>query len=94
MPSDDIFSESTGEAAPEIRNLTREQAIEYGRKLAEAIDPHDEGRMRRAMAYAAWDYDGRPISSAPQREEMGVESPDLAGYEERRAMWAKRGEQP
>jgi len=79
--------------SPELANLTRAQAIEHGRKLAEAIDPGDDDRIKRAMAYAAWDYDGRPTSSRPQREEMGVGSPDIPGYADRARMWQKRGEQ-
>jgi hypothetical protein len=49
------------------RGLTREQAIEEGRQLGEneanrrgEIGEERAGRIERAMAYAAWDFDGRP----------------------------------
>ncbi len=71
--------------------LTREEAIEEGRQLAGPNADHD--RIRRAMAYAAWDYDGRPPSSRDQHEEMGVGTPDIASFLERQRIWDKRGEQ-
>lgn len=53
----------------EKSGLTREQAIEHGRLLGEdtARQRGETGEIRqerveRAMAYAAWDYDGRPTS--------------------------------
>lgn len=73
----------------EKRGLTRVQAIEEGRLLG----ARDEDRERRAMAYAAWDYDGRPMSSKAQREEMGLGTLDVAGFIERAKIWAKRGEE-
>ncbi len=72
------------------RGLSREQAIE---EAAASAGSTDESRIKRAMAYAAWDYDGRPVSSKAQREEMGVDSPDVPGYKDRAKMWTKRGEQ-
>ena len=73
------------------RGLSREEAIEEGRRLGG--DPADVDRVRRAMAYAAWDYDGRPASSKSQLEEMGVASTNITGFIERAKTWAKRGEQ-
>jgi len=62
-------------AAPEIRDLSREQAIEYGRRLGEneadrrgETGAIREERIQRAMSYAAWDFDGRP-----SRQEVRVE---------------------
>ncbi len=75
------------------RGLTREQAIEEGRQLGASVDPNDADRIKRAMAYAAWDYDGRPASSKSQREEMGLAPADVPGFMERAKMWTKRGEQ-
>ena len=74
----DPFAEPTP-AAPEIRNLTRDQAVKYGRQLGEheanrrrESGTDREQRIKRAMAYAAWDYDGKPLSSESQRREFGV----------------------
>jgi hypothetical protein len=57
----------------------RDAAVDYGRRLGEqtADDLGETGmdkeqRMRRAMAYAAWEFDGKPPSSQVQRAEFGV----------------------
>lgn len=75
----------------------RAKAIEYGRRLGEqtANDLGQTGRDReqriaRAKAYAAWEFDGKPLSSKAQREEMGVTSPDIPEYADQVALWAKR----
>jgi hypothetical protein len=81
------------ESVAQKRGLTREQAIEEGRQLGASVDPNDTDRIKRAMAYAAWDYDGRPASSKSQREEMGLAEQDIPGFVERAKMWTKRGEQ-
>lgn len=79
MSEFDALIEETATASPEIRNLTRAEAVEYGRQLGahEADRRRETGsdreqRIKRAMAYAAWDYDGKPISSEAQRKEFGV----------------------
>jgi hypothetical protein len=76
-----------------IRGCTREQAIAYGRALGEheasirrETGAGRESRIRRAMAYAAWEWDGRP-AAWPQREEFGVDlelTPSLRREMERR----------
>lgn len=78
----------------------RRKAIAYGKLLGEdearsrrETEHNADQRIKRAMAYAAWEFDGKPLSSKPQREEMGVIAPDIPGYEDQAAMWAKRGEQ-
>ena len=62
----------------------RAAAIEYGRRLGE--DEADsrgetgdwkESRIKRAMAYAAWEFDGKPPGGAHLRE-FGIEN-DLTG---------------
>jgi hypothetical protein len=62
----------------------RAAAVAHGRMLgtAEAIgrreSPEDtELRVRRAMAYAAWEYDGSPEDFSPYRVEFGVSRPSL-----------------
>lgn len=64
----DPFAPIVSEA--EKRGLTREQAIEIGARLgADTADKRGEAgelrsdRIARAMAYAAWDFDGRPTTS-------------------------------
>ena len=51
------------------RGLAREEAIEIGRRLGAdtarqrgEVGEVAQERIERAMAYAAWDYDGRPTS--------------------------------
>ena len=91
MPSKDIFEEERSLVSEaEKSGLTRKQAIELGRRLgAQEADrrretgPDREQRIRRAAAYAAWDYDGRPASSKPQREELGVAGEELTASLER-----------
>lgn len=70
----------------EVRDLSREQAVERGRLLGEQeaesrreVGSDREQRIARAMAYAAWDYDGRPPSSQSQRDEFGVSGPIATG---------------
>ena len=62
----------------------RRKAVEHGRALGthEADSRRETGhdrdqRIRRAMAYAAWEFDGKPQSSKSQREEMGVLDSDV-----------------
>ena len=63
--------------------LTRAQAIEHGRLfgLSEAAhrnEPKDwaDSRIKRAMAYAAWEYDGKPVGNgAEYRKEFGIPEP-------------------
>lgn len=61
----------------ERRGLTREQAIAHGRALAEdenrklAARGHlndPAGRIARAEAYAAWEYDGRRAGTIGRRQ--------------------------
>ena len=69
------IAEEIVEAAPDKKKaretlnegMTREQAIKYGQALgeSEAERRRETGeerdiRIRRAMAYAAWEFDGRP----------------------------------
>lgn len=68
----------------------RDAAVEYGRRLgqAEADSRRETGddreqRIARAMAYAAWEFDGKPLSSRAQREEFGVSEPATVGSLER-----------
>lgn len=86
------------ETAAELQ-AKREAAVEFGRRLGthEAdsrgeIGSNREQRIKRAMAYAAWEFDGKPLSSKEQREEMGVVSPDLPTFSDRAKMWDKRTE--
>lgn len=62
----------------EKRGLTREQAIAFGRRLAEdenrkldarnhLFDP--QGRIARAERYAAWEYDGRLAGTIGRRRD-------------------------
>lgn len=69
---------------------SRAQAVDYGRKLGEdeasrrrETGADREQRIKRAMAYAAWDYDGRPASSEKQRKEFGAEGSKLTPSLER-----------
>lgn len=68
----------------------RRKAVEHGRALGthEADSRRETGsdreqRIRRAMAYAAWEFDGKPLSSKHQREEFGVLGPDVTPSLER-----------
>lgn len=54
---------------------TREEAIERGRKLGEdeayrrrEIGEEAESRIARAMAYAAWEFDGKPTDGGYKNE--------------------------
>jgi hypothetical protein len=75
------------------RGKTREQAIDYGRLLGEdeanrrrETDDFRESRIRRAMMYAAWEFDGKPVGEgARYREEFGVAETGVAGSLERLA---------
>jgi hypothetical protein len=69
-----------------VRKQGRDAAVLLGRLLGEqtARERGDTGRDReqriaRAMAYAAWEYDGKPESSAEQRREFGVKETVVAG---------------
>lgn len=57
----------------EKKGQTREQAVELGRRIGEdeanrrgEIGSDRAGRIKRAMDYAAWDYDGRPTTGTPK----------------------------
>lgn len=70
----------------ELRDLSRAEAVERGRILGELeadsrreLGSDREQRIARAMAYAAWDYDGRPPSSQDQRDEFHVQGPLATG---------------
>src|SRR3990172_7025778 len=84
-------SESVSPAGkPRFSNWTREQAVTYGRALGEdeAMRRRETGevaeqRIRRAMAYAAWEYDGKPESGAAQRKEFGVAETSVTASLER-----------
>ena len=65
------------------RSKTRDEAIAYGAALgADEADRRKEtgadreGRVARAKAYAAWEWDGKPAGGAHLRE-FGVARPDL-----------------
>ena len=69
-----------------VRKQGRDAAVLLGRLLGEqtARERGDTGkdkeqRIARAMAYAAWEYDGKPVSSAKQRKEFGVKETVVAG---------------
>ncbi len=69
-----------------VRKQGRDAAVLLGRLLGEqtARERGDTGkdreqRVARAMAYAAWEYDGKPESSAAQRKEFGVTETVVAG---------------
>jgi len=71
-------------------NWTREQAIAHGRAVGEdemrlrrETGEVAEQRIRRAMAYAAWEYDGKPESGAAQRKEFGVAETSVTASLER-----------
>jgi hypothetical protein len=64
----------------------RVKAVEIGRLLGadEAGKRRETGsdreqRIRRAMAYAAWKFDGKPLSSLAQSKEFGVETAIVVG---------------
>jgi hypothetical protein len=75
----------------------RARAVELGRRYgadeARRRSEPGEERMRRAMAYAAWVYDGKPESSRATSEEFGVRAREVPGFLDRAKMWTKRGEQ-
>ena len=66
--------------------LSREKAIEVGRMLglSEAAHRNEskdwaDSRIKRAMAYAAWDFDGRPLGDgAKYRKEFGIPEPAVS----------------
>ena len=68
------------------RGKTRQQVIEYGRLLGEdeARRRHEntewaDSRIKRAMAYAAWEWDGKPIGrGAEYRKEFGIPEPAVS----------------
>lgn len=68
----------------------REAAVARGRALGEdeANRRNETGeimqeRIRRAMAYAAWEFDGKPESSAAQRREFQVTDSPLTASMDR-----------
>lgn len=64
----------------------RRQAIEHGRVLGEdeahrrnEVGEWAASRVKRAMAYAAWEFDGKPLGEgARYRAEFGIPEPMLA----------------
>lgn len=70
----------------EKRGLTRQQAIDYGQQLGEdearqRNEPPDwaESRVKRAMAYAAWEFDKKPVGKgAEYRKEFGIPEPAVS----------------
>jgi hypothetical protein len=66
--------------------LSRAAAIERGRALGtdEARSRNEtpdwaESRIKRAMAYAAWEYDGKPLGTgAEYRKEFGIADPAVS----------------
>lgn len=70
----------------ERKGMTREQAVEVGRRLgSQEADRRGEvgdwrkTRVARAMLYAAWEYDGKPLDrGAAYRAEFGVPEPALS----------------
>jgi len=64
----------------------RKAAIVYGRLLGEdeAERRHEspdwaDSRIRRAMAYAAWEFDGKPVGrGAEYRKEFGIPEPAMS----------------
>lgn len=61
------------------QNMTRDEAVKYGQALGESeadlrreTGESRDSRIRRAMAYAAWDYDGRPQGMIEHLREFGV----------------------
>lgn len=73
------------------REHTRAEAIEFGRRLGqdEAGRRSETGlvmeeRVKRSMAYAAWEYDGSPPESgALYRKEFGLTSKSLTHQSDR-----------
>lgn len=75
----DPFAEEVIVSAAEKSGLTREQAIAFGRQLAEDecaklaqrraefTDADCRERVKRAEAYAAWEYDGRAMGTIGRR---------------------------
>lgn len=91
--------EQVVEAAPDKKKardmlnsgMTREQAVKYGQALGESeaerrreTGKERDDRIRRAMAYAAWEFDGRPQGMIEHLREFGVEV-KLTGSLEREA---------
>lgn len=77
---DEVAEQAEAAQLAALRAQPREVAIERGRVFGE--DEADrrgetgrerETRMRRAMAYAAWEYDGRPLGQGDRyQEEFGL----------------------
>lgn len=70
----------------------REKAVQIGKQLgeAEAVLRREHGeereiRIRRAMAYAAWEFDGRPAQRSEYYKEFGVEDRKVTGSLDREA---------
>lgn len=68
----------------------RRKAVEHGRALGtheadsrRETESDREQRIARAMAYAAWEFDGKPLSSQAQRKEFGVSEQATRGSLER-----------
>lgn len=64
----------------------RKAAIDYGRRLGEdearrrnETPDWAESRVKRAMAYAAWEFDGKPVGrGADYRKEFGIPEPNIS----------------
>lgn len=73
-------------------NSARDRAIAYGKELgeAEATSRRETGeerevRIRRSMAYAAWEFDGRPGKQSDYNKEFGVDELKITGSLDREA---------
>jgi len=84
------YDDITPAGLPRYSNWSREQAVAHGRAVGEdeAARRRETGevaeqRIRRAMAYAAWEYDGKPESGAAQREEFEVAETSVTASLER-----------
>ena len=84
------YDDITPAGLPRYSNWSREQAVAHGRAVGEdeAARRRETGevaeqRIRRAMAYAAWEYDGKPESAAAQRKEFEVAETSVTASLER-----------
>ena len=88
MPDESIFQDPDAPIVSEYekRGITRAQAIEHGRLLGEdeakrRNESKDwaESRIKRAMMYAAWEYDGKPLGKGVElRKEFGIPEPAVS----------------
>jgi hypothetical protein len=65
---DELAAQAEAIQLAALRAKPREAAIEHGRQLGEdeankrnETGEERDNRIKRAMAYAAWEYDGRPL---------------------------------